>query len=382
MAKEKVKNIDEPVRHLLWGKSAGRCELRGCGKLVYRDDLTQTELNFADIAHIIGRRANGPRGNEDVSEDRPYCNNIENLMLLCLEHHRMIDRKAKNYSSDDLRQMKKEHEDRILLQTSVNPDRRSSLVFYRSNVGQLHPALDFHTAAQALLPNCFPANQQPIELGILNNPIADHDSDYWKNEIKYLERQFAIKVMPLLETGSKSHFSIFAFAPIPLLIKLGSLFADVYPVDIYQLHRNPLTWNWLEAPKDFDYPVLEPDEDNELIALNVSLSADITNDRIYDALGTRRVSIWKITAIANGHSKNDHLRSPVQLQLFANQYRRLLNRIKASHGQKQTLHVFPAAPISACVAMGRYRQAKADLPLQIYDQNKKRGGFYSTVYLN
>ncbi len=381
MAKENVKNIDEPVRYLLWGKSAGRCELRGCGKLVYRDSLTQTELNFADIAHIIGRRANGPRGNEDVSEDRPYCNNIENLLLLCLEHHRMIDRKAKNYSSDDLRQMKEEHEYRIFLQTGVNPDRHSSLVFYRSNVGQLHPALDFHTAAQALYPNYF-ANQQTIELGVLNNPTPDHDPDYWKNEVKYLEQQFTNKVMPLLETGNKNHFSIFAFAPIPLLIKLGSLFADVYPAEIYQPHRDPHTWNWLEAPKDFDYPIEEPDEDNKLIALNVSLSADITNDRIYDALKTKKVSIWRITAVASGYSKNDHLRSPVQLQLFANQYRKLLNSIKARHGQKQTLHVFPAAPISACVVMGRYRQAKADLPLQIYDQNHQRGGFYQTINLN
>jgi hypothetical protein len=43
-----------------------------------------------------------------------------------------------------------------------------------------------------------------------------------------------------------------------------------------------------------------------------------------------------------------------------------------------SLHIFPALPVSAAVDVGRVWMPKADLPLIIYDQNRKLNGFIRT----
>ena len=67
-----VSDISPKVRYLLWAKSAGRCEFDGCNKSLWKDGLTKIETNFADVAHIIGDSANGPRG--DIVFSKAYCN--------------------------------------------------------------------------------------------------------------------------------------------------------------------------------------------------------------------------------------------------------------------------------------------------------------------
>jgi allophanate hydrolase subunit 2 len=72
---------------------------------------------------------------------------------------------------------------------------------------------------------------------------------------------------------------------------------------------------------------------------------------------------------------NDFLKSRSQLQLFRQEFRRLLDKIKLKHGQGMSIHIFPSVPVSIAVEIGRVRQPKADLPFVIYDQNNKTGGF-------
>jgi hypothetical protein len=61
---------------------------------------------------------------------------------------------------------------------------------------------------------------------------------------------------------------------------------------------------------------------------------------------------------------------------FKRHLRRLFDQIKAVHA---LINAFPALPNSASVEVGRVRMPKADLPLQIYDQNRSVGGFIPTL---
>ena len=88
------------------------------------------------------------------------------------------------------------------------------------------------------------------------------------------------------------------------------------------------------------------------------------------------VAIWSLTA-DNPH--NDIMRRPDDLVEFKRHLRRLFDRIKAVHGENAVINVFPALPNSAAVEVGRVRMPKADLPLQIYDQNRSVGGFIPTL---
>ena len=129
-----IRNISQKVRYLLWAKSAGRCEFDGCNKPLWRDGLTQIEMNFSDVAHIIGDSPDGPRGDVILSDE--YCNNVSNLMLMCLDHHRMIDQITSVYSDGVLRQMKEIHEERIERLTEIMPDKTSHVIIYKGIIGE------------------------------------------------------------------------------------------------------------------------------------------------------------------------------------------------------------------------------------------------------
>lgn len=383
MTTHKISDIKEKTRYLLWAKSAGRCEFDGCNHPLYEDDLTHIEANFGDLAHIIGQGEKGPRSFKERKNNKQYINNIENLMLVCKTHHKLIDDKPEQFPVDLLRKMKHYHEERIKLATDMKVDKASNVLIFRGRIGTFQPIINFHDAKQALFPDFYAAKDHPIELSMDGVQLSDDDPSYWEMHTKNLENSFHKKMNHFLEDNhERNHFSIFAFAPIPLLIKLGTLIPDHYPTQVYQLKKEPQNWSWEQNPDDFDFVITEPKDKHDLIVLNLSLSADIESQRIFDTLKTETVSIWKMDINETPFPKNDHLRGKGQLILFSRYIRKLINQIKAEYGQDKVLHIFPAIPLAYAVELGRVRQAKADLPLMVYDQNNKSGGFIPALKIN
>jgi SMODS-associated and fused to various effectors sensor domain len=173
------------------------------------------------------------------------------------------------------------------------------------------------------------------------------------------------------------HLSVFAIAPRPLLILLGTLLGDIVPSDVYQRHREPPTWDW---PPERPTPVFELRRPASLggpPALLFGLSATVSAERIHRVLGTD-ASIWSIT-VPSPH--NDATKSRRQVSEFRAFLRTVLDQIKAAHGQRRLLHVFPAMSVSLAVELGRVRMPKADTPWQIYDQVNALGGLVPALAL-
>lgn len=140
------------------------------------------------------------------------------------------------------------------------------------------------------------------------------------------------------------------------------------------MHREPATWSWQDEPKHFEYEVIEPTKIYQNIALNLSLSSTIDNSRITNILGDE-TSVLTITVPS---PNNDFLKGRTQLYKFRVLMRRLFDKIKLIHGEESVIHIFPASSISMAVELGRVWMPKADLPLYLYDENKKVVGF--TLY--
>ncbi|MYL64187.1 SAVED domain-containing protein [Bacillus hwajinpoensis] len=371
-----VSYIPEKTKVRLWGKAAGRCQYKGCTEPLWYDGLTKAEFNSAYIAHIVADKPDGPRG--DIERSEILKQDISNLMLMCDAHHRLIDRqKVDEHSEEVLLQMKKEHEDKMELLTSLTEDKQSHVLLYGANIGGNKAKLSMDEAIQAMLPNKYPADKNPIELSLSNSSLEDHEEFYWKMERMHLQRQYKDKVEPRLKI-TVNHMSVFAMAPQPLLIELGRLITDIQPAEVYQPHRDPDYWMWEADEETFDYQIIRPEIKSEIVALNISLSASIDNSRIYDVLGGN-VSIWTITIDS---PYNDFLRSREQLQKFREKFRKLMNAIKKEHGQHSEIHLFPAAPVAIAVEIGRAWMPKADLPLKVYDQNKLNNQFEYTLEIN
>ncbi|MFM7017714.1 SAVED domain-containing protein [Flavobacterium sp.] len=369
-----VTSITDKNKYLLWVKSGGRCQYRGCNKSLTQDILTKRNFNQAYIAHIVADVPRGPRG--DTTRSPLLADDINNLMLLCDTHHRLIDKAdVAGHPEPLLLEMKKEHEKRIETVTAIDQDRQSHILTYKANVGVFTPELSYQTVSQYLQPDYFPAMADTIDLSLSNSVQRDRDAAFWSTEVANLEAQFNKKLLQNFAKGEIKHLSIFAFAPIPLLVKLGTLVNDIYKGQVYQKVRTPDTWKLDDDKTEVKYTVVEPANNSKIVALNISLSGGITDDRITSVLGDE----CDIYTIKIDTPFNDYLKSKRHLEDFSVIIRQLFNKIKTEYGATTPLHIFPAMPIATAVELGRVWMPKADMPLFLYDQNTANGGFTKAI---
>ncbi len=373
-----VSYIGDKTKILLWGKAAGRCQYDGCNQVLYQDALTKAEFNQAYIAHIVADKPDGPRGDKVESERLKSA--LSNLMLLCDTHHRLVDKEdVAGHTRERLEKMKAKHERRMEILTSIHVDKRSHVVLYGANVGNHTSPLSMNNdVMNAMIPERYPVDKRAVEISLKNHADSDKTPEYWESEERNLVSNFHKKITPLKDDDEVKHFSMFAFAPQPLLIKLGTLFSDMYDVGIYERQMEPEpSWKWGNVAEIDAFTFTEPSDTSGIPVLLLSLSATVTHDRIHDVLGNN-CSIWAVSIDKpqRGFVKTKHL-----LGKYRTLMRQVYNRIKAVHGQKSELHVFPVMPISLAIETGRVWMPKADMPLVIYDQNSATNfnGFQKTI---
>ncbi len=176
-------------------------------------------------------------------------------------------------------------------------------------------------------------------------------SDYWERSVQQLERQFTQKIENRLEENPSLHFSVFALAPIPLLVKLGHLMGDKMHPSVYQPFRMPndtTSWVWKQSSEhnEFQFDCGKPSSGNR-IALAVSLTAEVKEKDIHDAYHPDWLFV--IRAARQGvnciQSKND-------LRAFLSVYISAVDRIATLVPDAVEIAVFPIVPASAAFAIG------------------------------
>nr|WP_114385278.1 SAVED domain-containing protein [Methylorubrum zatmanii] len=371
--------IDPKVQYALWARSAGRCQYRGCNESQVGDLLAgKTMGKFGFVAHVIGDVSKGKSGKGgpryDPARSAALAGDIRNLMLLCGKHHKLVDVDAKDdHPEAVLLAMKEEHERRIEIQTAIKPDRASHVLRFGANIGSNQALVSRQDIFDAMLPKRYPDNDgRPIDLDMPGFSSEDAEPGYWEGLRTNMRRQFLDQVRGRIERQEIRHLSVFALAPMPLLIELGRLLGDIVNVTVHQRHREPETWRWQGDRPPIVFRVGEPSTPTgPVAALKLGVSATVNDGRIEAVLGPG-TPIWSITASEPG---NDVMRRPEDLVTYRAVLRSMYDRIKASHGEGATIHVFPAVPVSVAVETGRVWMPKADLPLRIYDQNRKLSGF-------
>jgi SMODS-associated and fused to various effectors sensor domain len=373
--KEVTRKVKEPVCLMLWGRAAGRCEFGGCNKPLWKSTVTQELVNIAQKAHIWAFSSDGPRGNKGIPKKK--LNELNNLLLVCHECHQKIDkeRDGGKYTVALLQSMKAEHERRIEIVTGVHPKKKSQIVLYWSNIGDHPSLLNYADTAEALFPLHYPVDDRPIFLGTPDSTVRDLDSAFWTREVESLKFKFEQRVRVPYGTRGIPHLSVFALAPQPLLILLGTLMTDIPKGEVFQLHREPQGWKWPARARAPDFQVIEPMDTTGAPALVLSMSGSITDDRIKKVLGDK-AAIWTVTI---PKPNNDFTKSRRQLAEFRALMRPLLDKIKSVHGQTAPLNIFPATSVAIAVELGRVRMPKADMTWLVYDQVNKLGGFIPAI---
>ncbi len=371
MTKEVTRYIKREVERDLWARAAGRCQFYGCNRLVYKSPVTQEPVNISEKAHIYSFSKDGPRGWGPFKRNPPGLNQMANLMLVCHDCHSKIDKEKDGgrYKASLLLRWKEEHEGRIFIVTGVDPGKKSHVVLYGANIGDEKSSLQPEHAKWALFPNWHPAEERPFILA-MSWEGKDDAPDYWVTEEANLERSFDRQIRSLITDGG--HFSIFGLAPIPLLVRLGTLFTDKVAAQVYQLQREPeQTWEWKLSEDDMKYNIHEPQSISGPPALIISLSATVAPERVTSVLGPE-VTIWELK-INQPH--NDFLKTTIQLSEFRKTCRKLMVLISEKHGIDTPLSIFPAMPVACAVDLGRIRMPKSEMQWNLFDHNNKLAAF-------
>lgn len=104
-----MSRVPENEIKMLVAKSSGRCAYTGCSKfLITISSHGATSIFSGRIAHIVARSEKGPRGKSKMTENDRHCH--KNLILLCEDHHTLIDKRPAVYTEQILLEMKKKHE--------------------------------------------------------------------------------------------------------------------------------------------------------------------------------------------------------------------------------------------------------------------------------
>ncbi|MCY1071650.1 SAVED domain-containing protein [Nannocystis sp. RBIL2] len=172
---------------------------------------------------------------------------------------------------------------------------------------------------------------------------------------------------------------MFALAPIPLLMVLGEALGEKQEIRVFNRFHGPAGWTWGDSrPEQSSWNVVTHATRGTHVALLLSISGKVHPEEAEVALPPSPCAMYEI---AVEEPRRDILQTEAQLQEFATVYQDLLTRIRATHGPRCRIHLFPAVPAAVAVQCGLSLLPKADPPVKVYDHQRDKGGFVPTLEL-
>ena len=370
------RQIKPLTRLLLFVRAGGRCQFDGCNEYLLEHPLTLTRGNFSQMAHVVAFKKDGPRGCGPRPED---INDVGNLMLLCPSCHTLIDMHPETYPVSVLEQYKERHEARIKHVTGLGPDLKTSVVQLRAKIAGQPVAISAPQVTSAVAP------RYPVALPghiIDLTGIEAEGQAFLESAAETIRRRVETICAAGSDIHESRHISLFALAPIPLLVYLGRELGNKMAMVLFQHHRDTEDWAWKETGKPVEYCVkgLRNGSEKGRVALVLSLSGKVHIEALpkeIDGLFT----VYELTV--NGiEPAPTYLRLREDVERFKHAYQGLLRRILKDHGQIEELHLFPAVPAPIAVLCGREVLPKVDPTILVYDYDKRKDGFLLAMKVN
>lgn len=359
----------------LWVQSGGRCAL--CNEYLMEEPFFERQINLGERAHIAGWKtsAGSPRGDSSVPVAER--NKAENLVLLCRRCHKIIDSKETraDYPEERLLEIKNDHEDRILHLTAMTRDRETAVLRVFGAIRGSKPEMARDLAQLTVINGAgrygrfpFAVDRRSIEIDLssLPDPESVGAEAYWLMGRQIIDRT-AAQIADAIHEKQVRHLSVFALARIPFLVYLGYVLDDKVPADLYQKHRGELEgWLWPEDDAAVQFELQQRrDCDGSDVALVLSLSGTIPLEDLPQSISG--LPVFEIKPV--GVTPNPNLfRCRATLDTFTRAYQDFLARLEETHRTANTIHLFPAAPITAALACGRSIMRHAHPSLLVYDR--------------
>ncbi len=368
--------IKESVRNALWARTAGRCTI--CNRRLLGDSRTYLHsVLLAELAHNIGAidGPESPRRNEnDGVEDTEA---EENLLVLCHDCHKVIDDPdhIDFFPPERLREIKEAFERRIEMVTENGGLTRTAALRVGSRIrGSLALASQREVAETLLAVNYLGLveTQRTGDFTCRIHGSAD-GRGFWESAQQSIEDTLAL-ARQAIDSGDVEHISVFAIAPIPLLVYLGWRLDDKTPTRLFQKHRDPsIGWSWSsqDEPVEFGVSVTDGDaaalgaQDSEDVVLVCAVTSQVNVGLLPDNLSDApRIEVGPL-----GVSPDPTLMSHEQsLSNFASQWREALAMAESQYPNAKRWHLVASAPVTVAIEAGRAVMRDAHPPVTVYER--------------
>jgi 5-methylcytosine-specific restriction endonuclease McrA len=369
----KRERIKESVRNALWARTAGRCTI--CNRRLLGDQRTYVHsVLLAELAHNIGATGGhgSPRGQDDEGVGDTEAE--ENLLLLCHDCHKIVDDPdhIDFFPPEKLREIKESFERRIEMVTENGGLTRTAALRVGCLIRGSLAMASQREIAETLLAVNYLGLVETRRSGDFTCRIngSAGGRGFWDAAQQAIDDAMA-QVRQAIESGDVEHVSVFAIAPVPLLVYLGWHLDDKTQTRLFQKHRDQFVgWSWSDQGEPVEFEAVSSDED--ALAEDVVLICALTSEvnRAVLPVSVAGAPIVEVRPV--GDSPRPTLLSHEQsLANFAEQLRTALATAEARFPNAKRWHLVASAPVTASIEAGRAFVRHIHPPVTVYERTEE-----------
>ncbi len=334
------------------------------------------------MAHIKGATATSgsPRGLDDepaagavTASANEDLESEENLLLCCHDCHRIIDDEdhIEFFTVEKLRELKAAQEHRVEMVTAEGLLTRTAVLRVGSSVRGSTTRASRQEVAGALFARNY--------LGLVESQYSgdftcwldgvETDPSYWASARAKINRTLAV-VAQSVEQGDVSHVSVFAIAPVPVLVLLGAHLDDKVGTTLWEKQRG-FGWGWQDDQPPVGFRFDEEDAAHarattDDVVLVCSVSAEVNSDRLPPTLQSAPRLVLRPDAVAPSPTL---LGNDKTLSNYASTFRDMLAEAERLYPHAKRWHLVAAVPTTVAVESGRAFMRQVQPPVHLYQRS-------------
>jgi len=374
--------IKDNVRRALWARTAGRCTI--CNRRLLGDARTFLHsATVAELAHNVGATDGDTSPRTEAATAGMDRETEENLLLVCHDCHRIIDHKdhVLFFSPEKLREFKRAHEQRIEMITAHGGLTRTAVLRIGANIRGAYSIASQREVAETLFALNYLGLVESQWSGDFTCNISGSagGKGFWPAGEQQIDDTL-LRVKQAIEQGDVEHISVFPFAPIPLLVYLGSRLDDKTTTRIFQKHRGQYVgWSWTDENDSVEFAteVIDPDKTATEVILACEISSPVAPANLPAELRDLPQHILR----PEGRTPSPVLiTNERSLNNFATAWRTFLADVEAAHSGAKRWHLVASVPLAVAVELGRAFMRGSQPPVTVYERTN--AGYVAALDVN
>lgn len=357
----------------VWADAGGCCMYKGCGKDLSEIALHTKVARISYLAHIVASSPRGPRG--DSERSHRLSNVADNIMLMCDEHHRLIDRVAEaDHSVERLNEMRRRHVSIVQRLRTALTYPSITAVSLLADLGGVPADTRDTDLSEALLPL---QRTMRNRFDVIRRTQRDQrtEPEFWARLLLEHEPDIRHMVSSLsnrAENITTQELAVFPVHLTPILVLAGRIVGEARPVHVFQFDRQLKSWQWPADTSPLPAGTFEveanPASHCEEVFLSLELTARVDPQAIPEIIRqTVEAGDMPWFRITIPEPNNGCIQHPDDLEQFREVARRVVARIQ-DEVRAIRVHLIAIAPASTVFSFGQMLQAGHHPTCIVYDR--------------